>query len=67
MTARSWVMSRMERPISLLTSLRSSSTCLWTVTSRSVVGSSAISSEGPLMIAIAIIILWDSPPLNWCL
>ncbi len=38
----------------------------WTVTSSAVVGSSAISSEGSLTSAIAIIARWRMPPENWC-
>ncbi len=40
--------------------------CAWTVTSRAVVGSSAISSSGLLTSAIAIMARWRIPPENWC-
>ena len=40
--------------------------CAWTVTSSAVVGSSAISSLGSLMSAIAIITRWRMPPENSC-
>jgi len=38
--------------------------CAWTVTSRAVVGSSAISSSGSQLNAIAIIARWRMPPEN---
>ena len=44
----------------------SSSTCAWIVTSRAVVGSSAIRSFGLQASAIAIITRWRMPPENWC-
>ena len=37
-----------------------------TVTSRAVVGSSAISTFGSRLIAIAIMMRWRMPPENWC-
>ena len=40
--------------------------CACTVTSRAVVGSSAISSFGSLASAIAIIARCRMPPENWC-
>ena len=40
--------------------------CACVVTSSAVVGSSAISSAGSLMSAIAIITRWRMPPENWC-
>ncbi len=40
--------------------------CAWTVTSRAVVGSSAISSSGSQTSAMAIIARWRIPPENWC-
>ena len=36
------------------------------VTSSAVVGSSAISSDGPQAIAMAIITRWFMPPDSWC-
>ena len=38
----------------------------WTVTSRAVVGSSAISSAGSQASAIAIMTRWRCPPESWC-
>ena len=38
----------------------------WTVTSRAVVGSSAMRSSGSSAIAIAIMMRWRIPPENWC-
>ena len=40
--------------------------CDCTVTSRAVVGSSAISTEGLRAIIIAIMMRWRMPPENWC-
>ena len=37
-----------------------------TVTSSAVVGSSAISSSGSQLSAMAIIARWRMPPENWC-
>ena len=44
----------------------SSSTCAWIVTSRAVVGSSAMRSFGLQASAMAIITRWRMPPENWC-
>ena len=49
-----------------LRSLMSSRIWAWMVTSRAVVGSSAMSSLGLQLMAIAIITRWRMPPLNWC-
>ena len=38
----------------------------WMVTSKAVVGSSAITIWGPQLSAMAIITRWRMPPLNWC-
>ena len=54
-TARSWVISRMASPSSRRRRSSSSRICACSVTSRAVVGSSAISSSGPAASAIAII------------
>ena len=43
-----------------------SRTCFGRVTSRAVVGSSAISSFGLQAMAIAIMTRWHSPPDIWC-
>ena len=40
--------------------------CAWMVTSSAVVGSSAISSAGSQLSAIAIITRCRMPPENWC-
>ncbi len=64
-TPRSWVISRMAVPNSSCSRRITSSTCACTVTSRAVVGSSAISSAGFSAIAIAIITRWRMPPENW--
>ncbi len=66
MTPRSWEMSstavfRVDRTFFI-----SASTCAWMVTSRAVVGSSAISSFGSQASAIAIITRCRMPPENWC-
>ena len=44
----------------------SSMICACVVTSSAVVGSSAISSAGSLIIAMAIITRCRMPPENWC-
>ena len=53
-------------PRSFWRSLISPRIWAWVVTSSAVVGSSAISSDGPLMSAIAIITRCRMPPENWC-
>ena len=40
--------------------------CAWTVTSRAVVGSSAIKRRGLLAMTMAIITRWRMPPESWC-
>ena len=40
--------------------------CAWTVTSRAVVGSSAMIRSGSFISAIAIITRWRMPPDSWC-
>ena len=65
-TPRSWVISMIAAPISLLSSTMSLRICAWIVTSSAVVGSSAISSRGLQDSAIAIIARWRMPPENWC-
>ncbi len=40
--------------------------CAWIVTSSAVVGSSAISSAGPHISAMAIMTRWRNPPESWC-
>ncbi len=53
-------------PVSVVRREMSSSTWAWIVTSRAVVGSSAIISFGSRARAIAIITRWRMPPENWC-
>ena len=40
--------------------------CAWMVTSRAVVGSSAINTAGRQESAMAIITRWRMPPESWC-
>jgi hypothetical protein len=65
-TPRSWVMKITAMPSSRCIFLISSRICACTVTSRAVVGSSAISSSGLVIRAIAIITRWRMPPENSC-
>ena len=53
-------------PVSDCSRSISSRICACTVTSSAVVGSSAISSFGSLISAIAIIARWRMPPENSC-
>ena len=59
---RSWVMSTIAMPRSAWRSRIRSRICAWMVTSRAVVGSSAISSSGPAASAMAIITRWACRP-----
>ncbi len=59
---RSWVISSSARPSSRCSVCSSRRICACTVTSSAVVGSSAISSSGSHISAIAIITRWRSPP-----
>ena len=59
-------MKTIEVSSSALSRIISSRICACTVTSSAVVGSSAISSFGSLMSAIAIITRWRMPPENSC-
>ena len=61
-SARSWVISSTDVPAARTWSRIRSMTTAWVVTSRPVVGSSAISRKGSQAIAIAIITRWHSPP-----
>ena len=61
-TPKSWVMSTMADLVRSLIRCNTSRTCAWMVTSRAVVGSSAISTSGSLEIAIAIMALCRIPP-----
>ena len=65
-TPRSWVMISTEVPLWTVSSRMTSMTCAWIVTSRAVVGSSAISRRGFNARAIAIITRWRIPPESWC-
>ena len=59
-------MSITEEPLrSRWRSFIKSRICAWIVTSRAVVGSSAMSSAGLQIKAIAIITRWRIPPENW--
>ncbi len=65
-TPRSWVIRMIEALTASLTSISFSRICACTVTSRAVVGSSAMMMSGLLMTAIAIIARWRMPPENSC-
>ena len=65
-TPRSWVIITIAVSSSACRRWIRSRICAWTVTSRAVVGSSAISSFGSLASAIAIITRWRMPPENSC-
>ena len=65
-TPRSWVMSISDAPSLSRAARSASSTWAWMVTSRAVVGSSAIITTGSLAIAIAITIRCRWPPENSC-
>src|SRR5919109_2438847 len=59
---RLWVMSSVAMPWAAVSPASRSSTCRWTVTSRAVVGSSAMSRRGPQAMARAIATRWRMPP-----
>ena len=65
-TARSWVIRSTPVPRSVHSALISASTWPWTVTSRAVVGSSAIKTCGSLTSAAAITTRWRIPPEKRC-
>lgn len=65
-TPRSWLMSTRAIASSRRSRSMSPSTCAWTVTSSAVVGSSAISTLGSRLIAIAISARCRMPPDSWC-
>ncbi len=65
-TPRSWVMRMRAVPISLTIERMRSRIWAWIVTSRAVVGSSAISSCGSQASAMAIMTRCRMPPENWC-
>ena len=62
---RLWVMKSIAMPSAFCTAARRSRMRAWTVTSRAVVGSSAMRMSGPLASAIAIITRWRWPPESW--
>ena len=64
-TPRSWVMRINARP-SRARSRKISRICACVVTSRAVVGSSAITRSGSQAIAMAIMARWRIPPDIWC-
>ncbi|HHB12287.1 MAG TPA: hypothetical protein ENK62_03715 [Chromatiales bacterium] len=61
-TPRSWVMSSTDRSRCRCNRPNRRSTCAWMVTSRAVVGSSAITSSGPAASAMAMTTRCLSPP-----
>ena len=63
-TPKSWEISTIDRPYSCRSSANSSKICACIVTSRAVVGSSAKSSFGRQLRAMAIITRCRIPPLN---
>ncbi|CAM5281697.1 hypothetical protein SALBM311S_05127 [Streptomyces alboniger] len=65
-TPRSWVIRIRPMSYSRCNSASRSMTWAWTVTSRAVVGSSAMISSGSSASAIAIMMRWRIPPENWC-
>ncbi len=64
-TPRSWVISTMAVPVFSFSSSMRSRICAWMVTSRAVVGSSAISTCGSQLSAMAIMTRWRMPPESW--
>src|SRR5215211_2212115 len=65
-TPRSWVMRITDMPNLSWSSRKSSRIWAWIVTSRAVVGSSAIRTCGSHARAMAMTTLWRMPPENWC-
>jgi len=65
-TPRLWLMNITAVPKSAVSFLMRSMICAWMVTSRAVVGSSAMSSSGLQDRAMAIMTRWRMPPENWC-
>ncbi len=65
-TPRSWVISTIPAEVFSCTRRRVSSTWAWTVTSRAVVGSSAMITSGSLVIDMAMTARWRMPPENSC-
>ena len=65
-TPRSWVIQMRAMPSFSRIRVTSSTICAWMVTSRAVVGSSAMSRLGLQASIMAIITRWRMPPENWC-
>ena len=63
-TPRSWVIMMMADSVRSWISCISSRICAWMVTSRAVVGSSAMRMSGPQARAMAIMARWRMPPEN---
>ena len=61
----SWLIRMIAVPVLSCSSFSRSKTCACTVTSRAVVGSSAISTLGRQASAMAIITRWRIPPDIW--
>ena len=59
-------MSTMAASVSSRAFCSVSRICAWTVTSRAVVGSSAMITSGSLAMAMAITARWRMPPENSC-
>jgi hypothetical protein len=66
MTPRSWLIRISAAPVCSLIVRRVSRIIAWTVTSRAVVGSSAMISSGEFAIAIAMTTRWRMPPDSSC-
>ena len=63
-TPRSWVIMMTPAPVSFWAVRSTSRIWAWMVTSRAVVGSSAMMRSGSLAIAIAMTARWRIPPEN---
>ena len=63
---RLWVTKITATPVSCCNSFNRSRYCAWIVTSRLVVGSSAMIRRGPPASAIAPTMRWRMPPDIWC-
>ncbi len=65
-TPREWVIRMTAVPSLLVSSCMISSIWAWMVTSRALVGSSAMRISGLQERLMAIITRWRMPPENWC-
>ena len=63
-TPRSCVISTTAAPVSFCATFRMSRICAWMVTSRAVVGSSAMMTSGLFAMAMAMTTRWRMPPEN---